>query len=117
MAVTALLVGVGGGSFGCGERGGDLIGAPHPQRHRGEDHLEPVAVGGGEQPQGAPFAWLQRRAPQAQQMSLGRELARVGGLVVRMFWTASSWCSVRDAGGHADEVFDGQAPPGLLQTL
>src|SRR5690242_8396104 len=85
--------------------GSDLVGAPHPQRHRGEDLLEMVAVGGGEQPEGAPLAWLQRRAPQAQQVSLGRELARVGGLAGADVLDRFFRRSVRNAGGHVDEVF------------
>src|SRR5215468_7527949 len=47
-AVTALLVGVGGRVVRVRRERGDLIGTPHPQRHRGEDLLEPVVVCGGE---------------------------------------------------------------------
>jgi hypothetical protein len=91
----------------------DLIGAPHPQRHRGENLLEPVAAdGGGEQPKGAPFAWLQRRAPQAQQVSLSRELTRAGGLAGAGVLDRFFRRSVRNVGGHADEVFHGQAALG-----
>jgi len=58
----------------------DLIGAPHAQRHRGEDLLELAAVAGGEKPERAPFAWLQRRTPKAEQASWRRELTRACGL-------------------------------------
>jgi hypothetical protein len=58
----------------------DLIGAPHPQRHREENSLELGAIVRGEQAERASFAWLQRRPPQAQQVPLGREFARVCGL-------------------------------------
>src|SRR5215472_12796745 len=59
---------------------GDLIGAPYAQWHRGEDLLELAVVGGGEQPEGAPLAWLERRTPQPEQVSGRRELVRAGGL-------------------------------------
>jgi hypothetical protein len=58
----------------------DLVGSPHPQRHQDENLLEPVAVAGGEQPDRALFARPRRRTPQAQQVSLRRELARVHAL-------------------------------------
>jgi hypothetical protein len=58
----------------------DLIGAPHPKWHRRENCLEPGAIFGGEQTERSPFAWLQWRAPQAQKVSLCRELARPCGL-------------------------------------
>src|SRR5262249_56601176 len=59
---------------------GDLIGAPYAQWHRGEDLLELAVVGGGEQFEGAPFAWLERRTPQPEQVFGRRELVRAGGL-------------------------------------
>ena len=59
---------------------GDLVGAPDPQRHRGQDLLELAVVTGGEQPEGAPLAWLQRGTPEPEQGPLRRELARADGL-------------------------------------
>jgi hypothetical protein len=42
--------------------------------------VELAVVTGGEQPEGAPLAWLQRRTPQPEQVPLRRELARADGL-------------------------------------
>src|SRR5216683_4426835 len=86
----------------------DLIGAPHAQRHRGQDLLELALVGGGEQPERAPFTWLQWGTPQAQQVSLRRELTRVGGLAGADVVDGLSRSSVRDVGGHGDEIFHGE---------
>jgi len=57
------LFGLSGRVIRVGRERSDLIGAPHPQRHRGEDFLELNAVDGSEQAKRAPFARLQRRAP------------------------------------------------------
>ena len=71
------LVGAATRVIGMGRERRDLIGAPHAQRHGGEDLLELGGVGGGEEAERAPFARLQRWAPQAQEVPLRGQLARV----------------------------------------
>jgi hypothetical protein len=83
---------------------GDLVGAPHPQRHRGEDAGELAVVGGGEQPERAPLARPQRRPPQPEHVPLRRELAGVRGLARADVSHGLVRCSVRDVGGHGDQV-------------
>ena len=56
-------VGKPAGSLGCGESGVTSSVRQIAQRHRGKDLLQPIGVGGGEQPERAPLARLQRRAP------------------------------------------------------
>src|SRR6185312_1864187 len=87
---------------------GDLVGAPHPQRHRGQDLLELAAVRGGEQPERAPFTRLQWRAPQAQQVPRRCQFARVGGLAGADVVDGLVRRPVRDVGGHGDEVLHGR---------
>jgi hypothetical protein len=76
----------------------DLIGSPHAQRHRGQDFLELVAVGGGEKAERAPLAWLKRWSPEPQQAAPRREVARARGLPGADV-VASRSCSRRAARG------------------
>jgi hypothetical protein len=58
----------------------------------------------------------QRRAPQAQQVSPGREVARVSGLPGADVLDGFFRRSVRNAGGHGDEVFHGSCREGCGRT-
>jgi hypothetical protein len=51
----------------------DLVCSPHVQRHRCENFPQLVDVGGGEKAERAPLAGLQRRSPQAPQVSLNHQ--------------------------------------------
>src|SRR5262249_20268321 len=97
---------------------GDLIGAPYAQWHRGEDLLELAVVGSGEQPEGAPFAWLERRTPQPEQVSGRRELVRAGGLTSADSAAADARALVRMARMNSSDVViaDIQMPPITLMT-
>ena len=55
---------------------GDLVGTPNVQRHGGEDALELRSVVGRKEPERAPLTRLDRRPPEAQEVSLGREHTR-----------------------------------------
>ena len=70
------------GSFGCGESG--VISSVRHTRSGIEASTSSslAVIVGGEQPDAAPFARLQRRAPQPQQVALRRQLPRVGSLAV-----------------------------------
>jgi hypothetical protein len=83
----------------------DLIAAPHAQRHRRQDLLKLAIVVGREEPERTPFARLQRRTPQAEQIALRRKLARPGGLACANVVDCLLRSAIRNVGGHSDEVF------------
>jgi hypothetical protein len=93
---------------------GDLVRAPYPQRHRGQDRFQLAVVSGGEKAEGTPFARPQRRPPQAQQVPLRRELPRAGGLAGADVRDRLVWRSVRNVGGHRDEIFHDERIPGSV---
>src|SRR6185312_7703902 len=69
------------------------------------DVLQPTGVIGGEQPEAPPFTWLKRGAPQPQQVALRGELARPSGLAGADVVDGLLQRSLRDMGGHGDEIF------------
>jgi hypothetical protein len=89
------------------------IGAPNPQRHRGEDILELDLIGGGEQAEGAPFARLQRRAPQPKQIPLGGKVASAGGLAATDLLNDLVCGFLRNQCRHRDQILHLLVPPEL----
>src|SRR5207302_5312297 len=95
------------GVIGMWRQSHDLVRAPNPKWHRGEDLLEVDTVAGGEEPERAPLAWLQRRTPKAKHVSLRGELARAGRFTVAHVLDRLFRRSVRNVGGHGDEILHG----------
>jgi hypothetical protein len=62
--------GAGAGVVGMRRERRHLVGSPDLQRHRSQGLLELAGIVGGKQAETAPFARLQRRAPQPQQLTL-----------------------------------------------
>ena len=68
----------------------DVVGTPRSQRHRCQNRLEVGLVGCCEQTERAPLAWLQRRAPEPQEVSAVCELRARAASRSRMSWMAAS---------------------------
>jgi hypothetical protein len=88
-----------------------FVGTPHPQRHRSKRLLKVGVVRGGEQPDRAPLALLERRTPEPEQVTFVRELAgpqRFAGANVLNVLLGYPCRHVR---GHGHEVLHGQGPP------
>jgi hypothetical protein len=93
-----------------------LIAAPDPQRHRGENVLELAVVSGGEQPERAPFARRQRRAPQSEDVTLRRQLAGVRSLAGADVRDGFFRRPIRNVSGHGHEVLHGLRLPSCYQA-